>query len=216
MSEQIVLQRFNDQYGGFLQRFKNVISAVNAARGATEALQHIQEGDVIQNQVAGLFKKLDQEKRHLDNAAKASLDRKKIQTQREWDGFKQQYTQSKARWSTSQLNDQQRGELRDQRGKLLHARHITDETSNSLSNTQAAIQESIVIGIDTNEQLDQQTDQLMRMNDSVTTTNNTLDKSKHLLGRMRRRILTNKCTQGIIIVLQIIIILCIIFIKYYA
>eukprot|EP00461_Guttulinopsis_vulgaris_P002646 UN02647 len=216
MSEQLVIQRFTNSYANAAQRLKNTIVSLSGSRGAAEALPFIQEGDSIVRQGDLLFKSLDTEKRHLDNASKAHVDRKKMMTQREWNDLKQQYNQSKAQFSTSSLSASQQAQLRDQRGKLLHARAITDETTNSLNNTQAAIQESIEVGTDTNLKLDQQSEQILRMNESVVSTNNTLDKSKNLLGRMRRRILTNKCTQVAIIVLQIIIIACIIFIKYYS
>lgn len=216
MSEQQVIQRFDSQFTTTTNNLKNTMTALQASRGAADALPHIQNGDAIVRQGDQLFKNLDQEKRHMDNASKSAVDRKKKLATREWDTLKASYNSLKANYSTSQLSASQQAELRDQRQKLLVARDIQQDTTQSLDNTQNTIQQTILVGRDTNLKLDQQTEQLNRMNTSVEATNTSLDNSRTLLMRMKRRILTNKLSQVLIIVFELIIFVCIVYVRFYA
>jgi hypothetical protein len=216
MSEQQILSRFETNFTNVYNNLKNTMTSIQEARGAADALPFIQQGDSILRQGEQLFKQLDVDKRHMDNAAKGSIDRKKKTLLRDWESTKAQYTQLKAKYSVTQLSASQQAELRDQRQKLLVARDIQQDTTQSLNNTETTIQQTILVGRDTNLKLDQQTEQLNRMNQSVEDTNTSLDNSKNLLLRMKRRILTNKLAQVLIIVFELIILACVCFIKYYA
>jgi len=216
MSEQQVIQRFDTSFANVTNNLKNEMSTLQAARSATEALPHIQAADAYVRQAEGLFKGLEQEKRHMDNASRTAVDRKKKIVLREWETLKQNYNTLKSKYNTSQLSASQQAELRDQRQKLLVARDIQQDTTQSLTNTENTLQQTILVGRDTNQKLDQQTEQLGRMNNSVEATNDALDNSKTVLMRMKRRILTNKLAHVAIIVLEIIILACIIYIRFYS
>jgi len=104
---------------------------------------------------------------------------------------------------------------RTQRQKLLGTRHIVDETSASLDRTARAIAESAEAGAATSQQLGEQKETLLHARDNIHDTDDILAKSKRTLMRMKRKLMTNKLMQFGIILLEILILIFVVWIKYY-
>jgi len=102
-----------------------------------------------------------------------------------------------------------------QRARLLQAKRAVDDSGESLDNTLSAISESTATGAQTAIQLQQQRDQLVHAKDNLRETDNILGRSRKLLIRMRRRIITNKLITGVIILVELALIALIVYLKYY-
>jgi len=106
-------------------------------------------------------------------------------------------------------------ENREQRGRLLQAKQAIDDSGESLDNTLSAISESSATGAQTAIQLQQQRDQLQNAKQNLHETDNVLGRSRKLLIRMRRRIITNKLITGVIILSELALMALIVYLKYY-
>ena len=216
MSEAFIIDRFQTEFSTTLNSLKNELTNINAARSQNEALPHIQQAEAHIRTGDGLFKGVDRSKRHLDNVSKAAVERKINAFYREWEQQKSVFVELKSKNSMANLSASEKATYLEQRNTLLASRQITDESSQSLSRTKNVIAETTVIGMETADQLDEQTEQILRMQNTMHDTNSVLDKSRMLLRRMRRRLLSNKLMTGLIIFAELAILVMIIFIKYYS
>lgn len=136
--------------------------------------------------------------------------------QKELEDCRKQIKDFKQQQAVDNMNAAQQAEFREQRQKLLESRDIADSNANSLQRTNRMIQDATVISIDTSEKLESQTERMESMKNTLKETDDVLDKSRHLLRRMRRRLVTNKMITAIIILLEVGILALIIYIKYYS
>lgn len=98
---------------------------------------------------------------------------------------------------------------------LLEAHQIHDEIADSTIGIQRDLVEAEEIGIGVNTRLVEQREQIIRVKDRVEDTDDALVRSRKILTRMGRRVLTDKCTQALVIVLELGIIACIVYLKWF-
>jgi len=104
---------------------------------------------------------------------------------------------------------------KEQRKRLLGTGAVIQDTDRSLQNTMQSIDQAVDIGTDTTTQLSSQGDQLRQGLLGVRDTDSILERSRKTLERMRRRLVTNKLIQYLILLIEVAICGLIIYLKYY-
>lgn len=108
-----------------------------------------------------------------------------------------------------------RAAQRAQRNKLLGARATTNDTSDSLARTTAALRQTEESGIETARTLIEQREALITARDTIRETDDFLIRSQKTLRRIRRRLMTNKLITGFIILVQLAAVALIVWLKWY-
>lgn len=103
----------------------------------------------------------------------------------------------------------------DQRTSLLNNNQLVADTDLSLDRTSTALLSTTDISLLTTQQLLQQREALIRSRDTLSNSNQYIHQTRLILNRMKNRILTNKLIQFLIIFLESIIIVIIIYLKYF-
>eukprot|EP00455_Lapot_gusevi_P017542 TRINITY_DN1938_c0_g1_i1.p1 TRINITY_DN1938_c0_g1~~TRINITY_DN1938_c0_g1_i1.p1 ORF type:complete len:220 (+),score=32.23 TRINITY_DN1938_c0_g1_i1:80-739(+) len=103
----------------------------------------------------------------------------------------------------------------DSRAKLLEAESALESSDRSLHNTRRALMESEEIGKDVTIVLHQQRQQLQNSRDALKETDDNLNKARKTLTSMGRRVLTDKLTQSVVVLIELGIIGLIVYLKYY-
>jgi hypothetical protein len=106
-------------------------------------------------------------------------------------------------------------QYKEQRSALLDNATVIHSTNDSLDRTAISLAETTEYGIQTALQLQQQREIFLRQRATIYETDSLLGKSKKTLERMRRRILTDKLIQILIIFFELVIIALIVWIKYF-
>jgi vesicle transport through interaction with t-SNAREs protein 1 len=101
------------------------------------------------------------------------------------------------------------------RDKLLQAHQVHQQIDETTGYIKRDLEETEKIGIAVNSRLANQREQLESVRDNLEETEDSLARSKKVLNRMGRRVLTDKCTQFLIIVVEIAIIGIIVWAKYF-
>lgn len=102
----------------------------------------------------------------------------------------------------------------EHRQTLLEGNAILEQSSQSISRSQAIAIESEQIGTEVISELSRQGEQLLRTERRLSQTDEELDKTRRILNIMRRRVLLNKFVLILIILLEIAILGIIIYKKY--
>jgi len=102
----------------------------------------------------------------------------------------------------------------DQRERLLKTTDKLNKTSVVLEETIAQAEDTVNIGIDTMERLDQQTRQMKRMKETTEGITEQLGKAKRLIRNMARRAITNKVIISIIILVLLGAVVMIVYFKW--
>jgi len=103
----------------------------------------------------------------------------------------------------------------DNRQQLLQGSQIISESDASLLRTQQVLAETEVVGAATSAQLLRQREQFQGQLSNVHETDDFLARSKRTLGRMNKRIVTNKLITGAIILLEAGACGLIVYLRYY-
>ncbi|OXU22716.1 hypothetical protein TSAR_011327 [Trichomalopsis sarcophagae] len=103
----------------------------------------------------------------------------------------------------------------DQRRVLLESRAAIERGNQSVAKSQAIAIETEQIGTEVIGELGEQRETLLRAKSRLNQTDQELDKSKKILNTMKKRILTNKFVLILIILLEIAILGCTVYIKYF-
>ncbi len=186
------------------------------SRSAAEARPFFDECDSSVRAAEQQIKEIERERRHFDHATKSSADRKVKQFQKDLEEQKRTLADFRSKSASGDMNAAQQQEWREQRMRLLESRNIQQDTTSSLQRTQRTIEDATVISAETSVTLESQTEQMEGMRDTLRATDGVLDKSKELLQRMRRRLVTNKMITTVIILLEAGILGLVIYIKYYS
>eukprot|EP00475_Leptophrys_vorax_P037217 TRINITY_DN6388_c0_g1_i1.p1 TRINITY_DN6388_c0_g1~~TRINITY_DN6388_c0_g1_i1.p1 ORF type:complete len:134 (-),score=44.51 TRINITY_DN6388_c0_g1_i1:75-476(-) len=101
------------------------------------------------------------------------------------------------------------------RNKLLEANAIHNEIEDTTRNIQVTIEEAENTGNAANRQLVIQREQLQGVQNNLDETEDSLARSKKILSRMARRVITDKITQGAIIVVELGIVALIVWLKWF-
>jgi len=104
---------------------------------------------------------------------------------------------------------------KDDRKRLLGAHAIVGDSGETLGRTNQAIEETLEIGAQTSHTLVAQREQLIHSRDTVRETDDFLGRAAGTLRRMRRRVMTNKLIQAMIILVELGIVALIIYLRYY-
>jgi hypothetical protein len=95
----------------------------------------------------------------------------------------------------------------------LHEHHVQiDETT---SKTKQVLAETEDIGMNVGTRLKQQREQLINTREKLDESEETLSRTRRLLNLMGRRVITDKLTQGLIILIELAIIAIIVWVKYF-
>lgn len=105
-------------------------------------------------------------------------------------------------------------DLRDQQRVLMDSRAAIQRSNQSVLKSQAIAIETEQIGTEVITELGDQRETLLRAKSRLTETDQELDRSKKILITMKKRIFTNKFILIIIIIFEIIVLLCLIYIKF--
>lgn len=185
--------------------------------GSAQAQNHIIEAEELVRKSKVYFKKFAPQTRQFDRSETDLYNAVVNRLTKEFNTLEASYLSLKRqRPDLFGMDSQQRAEFIEQRTRLLQGREIQDSNAESLKRTQRNIHESITIGEHTSIMLEEQTEQMINMRDSLHQTDGLLDKSKAVLRRMNNRIVTNKLITGVICILELAIFLLVIYIKYYS
>lgn len=88
-----------------------------------------------------------------------------------------------------------------------HGRNVMQASKESLQRTLGQIEDAKRIGRTTNAKLEDQTDQIVEIHDHVEEIETILDRAKHILTRIGRRIASDRYIQGVLVLIAIAIIL---------
>jgi len=102
---------------------------------------------------------------------------------------------------------------KEQRKRLLGANQALDNTSISLQRTQQTLAATQATGAATSATLVEQRELLIRARETVRETDSYLGKSRSILRRMSRRLVTNKLIQAMIIVLELAVVVLVVYFK---
>jgi len=102
---------------------------------------------------------------------------------------------------------------KEERRRLLGANQAIDNSSISLQRTAQTLAETQAQGAATSNTLVEQRELIVRARETVRETESALTKSRRILRRMSRRVVTNKLIQGLIILLEVAIIFLIVYFK---
>ena len=185
-------------------------------RSPGEAQLYFDEADSCLRTFEQQTKEIEKQRRTFDHESKTALDRKLKTLQREFAEEKQNLTDARAKQQAGNMNAAQQAEWREQRMRLLESRGLQDSTTSSLQRTQRTIDDATVVSADTGAKLETQTEQMEHMRETLKETDGVLDRSRNLLRRMRRRLVTSKMITVIILMLELGILGLIIYIKYYS
>lgn len=112
------------------------------------------------------------------------------------------------------LSKSQRKQQDDQRQRLLASNEANMDAASSLGNTMRLIDETTETGISTAAQLQAQREQMLKSKQDLSDADDILDRTKKTLGRMRRKLMTNKLIQFVIILVELFILGLVIYFKY--
>eukprot|EP00475_Leptophrys_vorax_P008508 TRINITY_DN1550_c0_g1_i3.p4 TRINITY_DN1550_c0_g1~~TRINITY_DN1550_c0_g1_i3.p4 ORF type:complete len:154 (+),score=49.18 TRINITY_DN1550_c0_g1_i3:670-1131(+) len=107
-----------------------------------------------------------------------------------------------------------RSDGENERQRLLRANQVHDEMKDTTLAIQRDLDETEHIGVGVNSRLLQQREQIQRTQQGLDDTEDSLARSKKILKRMGRRVLTDKCIQYLIILVELGIIALIVWIKW--
>jgi SNARE protein len=97
----------------------------------------------------------------------------------------------------------------------LQANAVHNEIADTTKGIQRDLDETEHIGIGVNSRLLQQREQIERTQGNLDDTEDSLARSKKILSRMGRRVLTDKCIQYLIILIELGIIAMIVWLKWF-
>jgi vesicle transport through interaction with t-SNAREs protein 1 len=103
----------------------------------------------------------------------------------------------------------------DQRTRLLNGTERLQESSKRLENAHRVALETEQIGANTLGTLMEQREQILRTRDTLSTADGFIATSQRLLKGMQRRMLTNKLITGAVIVCLCLLIILVIWLKYF-
>ena len=103
----------------------------------------------------------------------------------------------------------------EQRRVLMESRAAIERSNQSVVKSQAIAIESEQIGTEVMSELGTQRETLMRAKSRLTQTDQELDKSRKIINTMRKRVLTNKFVLILIIILEVVILGCTVYIKFF-
>ncbi|XP_073996853.1 vesicle transport through interaction with t-SNAREs 1b [Rhodnius prolixus] len=101
-----------------------------------------------------------------------------------------------------------------QREALLEGRAALERTSESLRNSERAAVETEAVGTSVLNELNDQRETLLRASNRLTNIDSTISSSRKLLILMKVRVFTNKLLLILIILIEIIILACLIYLKF--
>jgi len=174
------------------------------------------------------LKKLEQEVRSLSYHAKSKAQARLDGLQADYDRHMAKLNALKSSGGTDDgestgggggggdaMSRADRAAQREQRKKLLGARAVTNDTTDSLSRTAAALRQTEESGMETARTLIEQREAMIRARDTIRETDDFLVRSQKTLRRIRRRLMTNKLITGFIILVQLAAVALIIWLKWY-
>jgi len=130
------------------------------------------------------------------------------------DRMKSAFEEQQADFKRASARQQNPNEPKTERQKLLEGHAIHDSIEDTTVNIQKDLAESEQIGINVNTRLVEQREQLVHARDHLDDTESSLVRSKKVLKQMGRRVLTDKCTQGVIVIVELGIIGLIVWAKW--
>lgn len=111
------------------------------------------------------------------------------------------------------LSKSDRKRWKDERKRLLGANQAVDNSSISLERTAQTLAEAHAQGAATSATLVEQREIIIRSRDTLRETDSYLVKSRKILRRMTRRVVTNKLIQMVIIILEVAIVVLVVYFK---
>ncbi|CAL1575575.1 unnamed protein product [Knipowitschia caucasica] len=105
--------------------------------------------------------------------------------------------------------------LQSQRALLLQGTESLNNATQSIERSQRIAVETDQIGTDIIEELGEQREQLDRTRDRLVNTGENLTRSRKILRKMARRLVTNKLLLGIIILMEVAILGAVVYLKFF-
>jgi len=104
----------------------------------------------------------------------------------------------------------------DQRERLLSATEKLDRSNVELRQAMATAEETVSIGIEVMQNLENQRGVMYQIKDKLGSVNDNLSRAKRIMSTMARRVVTNKLIMAIIILVLVLAICLIIYIKFFS
>jgi len=222
----------DDAFNNFEEEFQSItsslarkiasISHLGGDPGQQKSLIEEAEGDIYDANKA--LQKIEQEVRHYSYNLKSKAQARLRQLQSDFEaqvaklgGIKKSIDEggSGGTGSPAGLSPADARKWKDDRKRLLGAHALTTDTGETLGRTQHAIDETLEAGAATSQALLAQREQIINQRDTVRQTDDLLGRAAGTLRRMRRRIMTNKILQAVIILVEMGIVALIIYLRYY-
>lgn len=211
--------RLQQEFEAISDGIQRTLTSIAASKSVEQQSKSIDEAELQITKGNRKLAEIDAEVPHISFNKKEEASRKLRQYRETIEkhkkalkGFKSALNQQA---STMPTPAEQQREWREQRQRLLDQNSVIDETGSSLKRVQMSIEESEQIGAATSAALVRDTETMENMLDSIKETDGVLERSKKLLNRMRRRVVTNKVVTGVIVLLELGLVGLIIWYRYY-
>jgi hypothetical protein len=216
MSDTEAFSKFEEEFGAMSGALARKIASIPLTDGKDAVAQALTDADSDVADMANSISAIETELRHYPYNAKARAQATLKDLTAKFDGQKQELAKLKPGAAKPKFrNEQEAREWRDQRSRLLAGKEIIDDTSASLDSTARVIEETAGVGAATSQQLVHQREQFISARETIRETDDVLDRSRKLLLRMRRRVVTNKLITAFIILVELALCALIIYLKYY-
>jgi len=211
MSDNDTFKAFEEEFGSITSSLARKLSSIPLQQDKDrETLISEAEADIAD--ANNCLNNIEMEIRHYQYAQKTKANNTLRELRSKFDQQKQEFESLKKGRKTPKNDDPKH---RDQRNRLLGVKKHVDDTTLSLDNTTRTLQETAVTGAATSVQLQEQREVFIRSRQNLRDTDDVLARSRKLLIRMRRRLVTNKLISFIIIMVELGIIALIVWLKYY-
>jgi len=223
MTDDEILHDFEDEFNSLSESLQRKLKQLPHYREDESSMKSLlQEAEEEVYDINQCIIKLERSMRHFNFDKKQEAQytlsqvRSKFNEQKEeLTNFREASKGGAARVMTG-MNAADQQKWKGQRQRLLGTQKMVDESSMSLGRTAVTLDETTQTGVETTLTLQQQREQLIYAKETIHETDDLLDRSAKTLRRMRRRLVTNKLIQGLIIILELCAIALIIYIKYFS
>eukprot|EP00475_Leptophrys_vorax_P037218 TRINITY_DN6388_c0_g1_i2.p1 TRINITY_DN6388_c0_g1~~TRINITY_DN6388_c0_g1_i2.p1 ORF type:complete len:211 (-),score=63.14 TRINITY_DN6388_c0_g1_i2:75-707(-) len=185
----------------------DLISRIATSR-AQEREELLQKAAGVQRSITGIIRKAELEMRSGDSEFQTKY-------RNEVDRMKSDLEIQQRDLESAKLPRSEQPAAGGARNKLLEANAIHNEIEDTTRNIQVTIEEAENTGNAANRQLVIQREQLQGVQNNLDETEDSLARSKKILSRMARRVITDKITQGAIIVVELGIVALIVWLKWF-